>query len=234
MAAGTQRTENLFSAQTFEFLRKLQKNNDREWFARHREAYETKVRAPALAFIEAMAPKLARISEHFVASSKSNGGSLMRIYRDMRFSPDGAPYKTNIGIQFRHMRGRDVHAPGFYVHVEPGGCFLGAGLWRPEPAALLAIRREIVEHPKEWARASSNKRFTAEFELSGETLRRPPKGFAPDTKHIVDIQRKDFIAIAGMPDSTVRQAEFAEYVAQMFRRSAPLMAFLCGALDLEY
>jgi uncharacterized protein (TIGR02453 family) len=223
-----------FSSRTFEFLRKLQKNNNREWFTQNRENYETHVRRPALAFIDAMAPRLARISEHFIASSKPSGGSLMRVHRDMRFSRDGAPYKTNVGIQFRHVRGRDVHAPGFYVHIEPRGCFLGSGLWRPEPSALRAIRNEIAERPDAWHKATGNKRFTAEFELSGDTLQRPPKGFAAETRFIADIQRKDFIALAGIADSAVREADFVDNAAQLFRRTAPLMEFLCGALDLEY
>jgi uncharacterized protein (TIGR02453 family) len=226
--------ETPFSEHTFQFLRKLRRNNNRDWFTRNREAYETHVRTPALAFIDAMAPKLARISEHFVASSKPSGGSLMRVYRDMRFSRDGEPYKTNIGIQFRHVRGRDVHAPGFYVHVEPGGCFLGAGLWRPEPAALRAIRQEIVDRPDAWKKAAGNQRFRAEFELAGDTLQRPPKGFPATAQFIADVQRKDFIALAVVSDEDVRRSDFADHTQQMFRRTAPLMEFLCGALDLEF
>jgi len=234
MATRGKAAETPFSEHTFQYLRKLRKNNNRDWFTRNRDAYEAHVRTPALAFIDAMASPLARISEHFVASSKTNGGSLMRVYRDMRFSRDGEPYKTNIGIQFRHARGRDVHAPGFYVHVEPGGCFLGAGLWRPEPPALRAIRQEIVDRPEAWRKAIGHQRFRAVFELTGDALQRPPKGFPPTAPFIADIQRKDFIALAALSDEDVRRSDFAGHAAQMFHRTAPLMAFLCGALDLEF
>ena len=106
--------QHLFSKRTFDWLNELQANNNKAWFEEHRSRYEDDVRAPALAYIEAMAPVLRRISPHFTAIAKKTGGSLMRVHRDMRFAKDGQRYKTNIGIQFRHERGRDVHAPGFY------------------------------------------------------------------------------------------------------------------------
>ena len=115
-----------FDRNTFRFLAELGANNERDWFEANRHRYERHVLEPALAFIERMAPNIERLSRHLLAVPKRTGGSLMRVYRDTRFGHDKRPYKTNIGIQFRHERGRDVHAPGLYVHIEPGGCFLGA------------------------------------------------------------------------------------------------------------
>ncbi len=223
-----------FSTRTFKFLKDLKNNNNRTWFQGHKDDYEMFVREPALAFIEAFAPRLAAISPHFVASPKRVGGSLMRIYRDMRFSKNGEPYKTNIGIQFRHERGRDVHAPGFYLHVEPGGCFLGAGIWRPEAPALRAIRMEIADRPKDWRKVSTNKRFSEFFSLSGEQLTRPPKGFSQDSPHLADLRRKDFIAIASVSDAFVRGRELPANFGSSVKRAAPLMGFLCEALDLAF
>ena len=120
-----------FHEELFTFLRQIRQHNERTWFETNKPLYETAVRMPAFAFINAMGPRLATASPHFRAVAKKNGGSLMRIYRDTRFSKDKTPYKTNVGIQFRHELGRDVHAPGYYVHLEPGRCFLGAGIWRP-------------------------------------------------------------------------------------------------------
>jgi len=97
----------MFSKQTMSFLRDIKKNNNREWFEANKERYETHVRSPALEYIEAMAQPLAKISDQFVASPRKVGGSLMRIYRDVRFSKDKTPYKTNVGIQFRHSAGKD-------------------------------------------------------------------------------------------------------------------------------
>ncbi len=111
------------------FLDELSRNNKREWFQANRSRYEQDVLQPALAFIETMAKPLEKISPHFCAVPKRMGGSLMRPYRDVRFSKDKRPYKTNVGIQFRHEAGRDVHAPGFYFPIEPDEAFLGVGIW---------------------------------------------------------------------------------------------------------
>ena len=139
-----------FQPTLFEFLEQLADNNNRPWFQENKSRYEGEVLGPAMAFIRAFQPRLKRISPYFVASDRRVGGSLMRVYRDTRFVKDGEPYKTNVGIQFRHEQGRDVHAPGFYVHVAPGECFLAVGLWRPEPEALDQVRKAIVEWPDRW------------------------------------------------------------------------------------
>src|SRR5665811_1482075 len=101
-----------------------------------RDSYEREVLEPALAFVHAFGPKLRKISPFFVASDDRVGGSLMRVYRDTRFAKDKTPYKTNVGIQFRHEQGRDVHAPGFYLHISPEECFFAVGCWHPDPDAL--------------------------------------------------------------------------------------------------
>jgi len=223
-----------FTKETLRFLRELGENNERGWFNANKHRYETHVLAPSLAFIAAMAPQLNRISSHFLASAKRSGGSLMRVYRDTRFSKNKEPYKTNIGIQFRHELGRDVHAPGFYLHIEPDGCFAAAGLWRPEPQAQASIRREISEQPALWRKASRNKRFVELFTLGGDTLKRPPKGYDEDSEYIEDIKRKDFICSTPLKHSDVLSADFSARVTGLYKRAAPLMSFLCAAMDLEF
>jgi uncharacterized protein (TIGR02453 family) len=224
----------LFSRQTLRFLTELEANNERPWFEANKQRYESSVVEPALAFISAIAPRLERISKHFVVAPKRTGGSLMRIYRDTRFAYNKTPYKTNVGIQFRHERGRDVHAPGFYVHIEPGGSFVGAGIWRPEPDALRAIRARIVEQPERWHEAATDRRFTAEFALAGDRLERPPRGFSAASPHVEDLKRKDFTAISRLTQRDVLGRDFPAIVAARFKAAAPLMAFLCGALGLSY
>ena len=125
-----------FRPTLFEFLEQLAANNNRPWFQENKRRYEREVREPSLAFIRAFQPRLKRISPYFVASDRRAGGSLMRVYRDTRFSRHAAPYKTNVGIQFRHEFGRDVHAPGFYVHIAADECFLALGVWRPDAVSL--------------------------------------------------------------------------------------------------
>ena len=223
-----------FTSDTFAYLTQLAAHNDRPWFEANKQRYEAHVLAPALAFITAMAPRLRKISKHFVASPKRMGGSLMRVYRDTRFARDKSPFKTNIGIQFRHERGRDVHAPGFYLHIEPGGCFLGAGIWHPEAAALAAIRREIVERPKLWQRARDDARFMRHFTLGGASLVKAPRGFAGDAPHVEDLKRKDFIAACVLTDRTIVRPALADEVAEKLAGTRGLMTFLCGALDLPY
>ena len=121
-----------FQPTIFQFLEELADNNNRPWFQENKRRYEREVLEPCLAFIRAFGPRLKKISRFFVASDRRIGGSLMRVYRDTRFAKDKTPYKTNVGIQFRHEFGRDVHAPGFYVHIAPDECFLAVGVWRPD------------------------------------------------------------------------------------------------------
>jgi uncharacterized protein (TIGR02453 family) len=225
----------LFDERTLEFLQELAAHNERPWFEANKHRYETHVMTPALAFIDAMAPRLEKISGHFVASKRRVGGSLMRVHRDTRFARIKTPFKTNIGIQFRHERAlRDVHAPGFYVHIEPAGCFLGAGIWHPESAALAAIRTEIVEQPRLWQRVRDDRRFREHFELGGAELVKAPRGFPADGPHAADLRRKDFIAACNLQDRDTLRPQFVDDVAARFASATPLMAFLCGALDLQF
>ncbi len=224
----------MFSKKTVKFLKDLEKNNNRDWFNANKHRYEDDVRSPALEFIEAMGPALHKVSPYFDAKAKKVGGSLMRVYRDTRFGNDKTPYKTNIGIHFRHVRAKDVHAPGFYVHIEPKDVFFGAGIWRPESSSLKAIRTLIDEHPKEWL--SIKKKLTArsDFELQGDSLKRAPKGFPIDHPLIEELKRKDFIAVHPLSVSTISEADFPKQIAKLMKASAPLMQFLCTADDLSF
>jgi uncharacterized protein (TIGR02453 family) len=134
-----------FDKQTIAFLEELAANNNREWFKENKPRYEEQVLDVALHFIQSMQAPLAKIAPHFTAIPQRMGGSLMRVYRDTRFSKNKLPYKTNIGIQFRHEQARDVHSPGYYVHIDPDQVFLGVGMWRPDSDSLRSIRERIVK-----------------------------------------------------------------------------------------
>src|SRR5215831_17653281 len=123
-----------FGPGLFSFLSDLRANNSREWFAANKERYEEELLEPALVFINAFAPRLEKISPHFRADARASGGSLFRIYRDTRFSKDKSPYKTNLGIHFRHERAKDAHAPGYYLHIGPGEVYAGGALQEPAPS----------------------------------------------------------------------------------------------------
>ncbi len=223
-----------FPETTMPFLKALGGNNNRDWFHENKGRYETSVREPALAFIEAMAPELARLSPHFRAASKKVGGSLMRVYRDIRYTKDKTPYKTNIGIQFRHELGKDVHAPGFYLHIEKDECFLGVGIWRPESKVLSQIREFIVDNPSAWKKAKAHGPFKKNFELVGDSLKRPPRGYPADHELVEDLKRKDFIALKPFSPEAIGSSRFPQQVAKGFKQAEPLMLYLCTALDVPY
>ena len=171
-----------FSPAMFNFLNELEQNNEKEWWEENKERYIAVIREPALEFINDFASHLGKISNHFTADSRTIGGSLMRPYRDLRFSKDKTRYKTNVGIQFRHESGKDVHAPGFYLHIEPRACFAGVGLWHPETVVARQIRQSINDDPAGWRKAAKMKAFSDVWSTSqtdDEMLKRVPKGPRP-------------------------------------------------------
>jgi uncharacterized protein (TIGR02453 family) len=223
-----------FGPTSIAFLKQLAAHNKRDWFQANKARYESDVLQPALDFITDMAPRIARISSHFDAIAKRQGGSLMRVYRDTRFGGDKSPYKTNVGIQFRHQAGNDVHAPGFYVHIEPGACFLGAGIWRPDTEPLRRIRQRIAAEPRAWRKVIGNAGFGRHWRLGGDALQRPPKGFAADHEFVEDLKRKDFIADSDLADRNVAGADLLRLATDRFKAATPLMQFLCDALELPF
>ncbi|HEX6733725.1 MAG TPA: DUF2461 domain-containing protein [Azonexus sp.] len=224
----------MFTRMTFSFLDELTDHNTREWFAANQARYETEVREPALRFIAAMAPELATFAPHFRADARRLGGSLMRVQRDTRFSRDKTPYKTNVGIQFRHEQGKDVHAPGFYLHLAGDRCFLGAGCWHPEPVALEHIRRQIAEAPERWFAVRDDARLQQHWALAGDSLSRPPRGYSAEHPAIADLKRKDFIALAPLSPADLLAPDLVAIASARFATAAPLMAFLCKALGVPY
>lgn len=228
------RQTSIFSRETLKFLAQLSRNNNRDWFNDHKERYENDVLDPALRFIQAMHDPLQEIAPHFTAVPKRMGGSLMRVYRDTRFSKDKTPYKTNIGIQFRHEQARDVHAPGYYVHIDPEQVFVGVGMWRPASTALVQIRQRLAEQSQAWLDATGDRRFRRHFRLGGESLTRPPRGVDRNHPLIDDLKRKDFIAIKELDVEDVTRAGFQRKVQTAFRAADPFMRFLCKAVDVRF
>lgn len=223
-----------FKPETLRFLNQLARNNNREWFAENKSRYEEQVLDVALNFIQSMHDPLGKIAPRFTAIPKRMGGSLMRVYRDTRFSKNKTPYKTNIGIQFRHEKARDVHSPGYYVHIDPDQVFLGAGMWRPDPDSLAAIRQRIVAKPREWQRAIDDRGFTRHWRLGGETLTRPPRGFDKEHPLIEDIKRKDFIAVKDLALEDATNPRFQQKVETAFAAATPYMLFLCKAVGVRF
>lgn len=223
-----------FPPQLLPFLDELVVNNNRLWFGENKQRYEDAVLSPALNFVELMSTKMDKISPYFEAIPKRSGGSLMRVYRDTRFAKDKTPYKTNLGIQFRHRRGKDIHAPGYYLHVQRGDVFIGVGCWRPDAPSLAKIRQRIVDKPEAWQAIISSRAFKRQFEWGGDTRKRPPRGYEACHPLIDSLKRKDFIVIKRLDDGAIENDGFANQAARLFRAGEPLMRFLCEALDIGF
>jgi uncharacterized protein (TIGR02453 family) len=234
MAKTSERDTRYFSRATYDFLRELELNNRRDWFNANKNRYEEHVKAPALKFVADVAPHLEKISPYFKADARPVGGSLFRIYRDVRFSKDKSPYKTFIGIRFPHVTSKDVHGPGFYVHIDLDGTFMACGIWRPDSGSLKKIRAAIDREPARWKRAKGAKSFREHYELSGDSLKRAPAGVDSDHLLIEDLRRKDFIGVSKLNQRTVTGPNFvAEFTARC-RAAKPFQRFLCDALGVEY
>jgi uncharacterized protein (TIGR02453 family) len=219
----------------FAFLRELKENNDRAWFEAQKERYESSLREPLRQLIRDMAPALAAISDQFVADDRKSGGSLMRIHRDVRFSNDKSPYKTNAGLQFRHRRGKDAHAPGYYIHFEPGNVFLGAGIWAPETKVSYQVRAAIDADRKGWLAATKDKAFAKHWSIwRDEALQRPPQGYKADHPLIEDLKLKHFIAQIMLNEEDACAAGFAKKAGAHFAAATPFMRFVTEAVGEQF
>jgi uncharacterized protein (TIGR02453 family) len=232
--SATAATQPFFGEGLFSFLADLKENNDREWFAVNRDRYEEQLLEPALAFIEAFAPRLEKISPHFRADPRPSGGSLFRIHRDTRFSKDKSPYKTNVGIHFRHELSKDAHAPGFYLHIGIDESFGGGGVWHPDTDGATRIREAIVADPDAWQRATRQGQFRKRLELGGESLKRVPWWADPEDPFADDLRRKDFYGSARYTREDVVAPGFVDDYARTCRATAPMIEFLCDALEVPF
>src|SRR6266568_251203 len=217
-----------FTADLFQFLVRLKRNNKREWFQSHQEDWEAHVRQPVLRFITEFAAPLSEISPHLVADARPTRGSMFRIYRDTRFSHDKRPYKTHVAMRFSH-RGKDVHSPGFYLHLEPEGCFAASGLWHPEAPTLLKVRNAMVSRPKEWRAI----RELLNWDDAGK-LRRPPRGFPADHEFVEDLKLRDLGTAVNFSDKQVCSPRFMATFVAACRTMSPVAAFLSSAVELKF
>ena len=221
----------LITPKTFRFLRELERNNNRDWFSENKQRYFDEVRDPLLAFVEAFGSRLEKISEFMVADPRPNGGSLFRVYRDTRFSKDKRPYKTFAALGFRHQVGREVAGPSFYLQLEPGEIFAGAGVWHTPPDALKQIRDAIASDPEGWQQAT---RQGKGVDPDDERLVRPPRGYDPEHPLIEDLKRKSFTVSETFTQKDACGPGFVDAFARSCRRATPLMAFLADAVGLDW
>ena len=223
-----------FTGALFQFMRDLEANNNRDWFAANKERYLADLRDPSLEFVVDFGSSLVKISPSFLADPRPNGGALFRIYRDIRFSKDKRPYKDHTGLHFRHQAGKSAHTPGFYLHLQPGNCFVGVGLWRPDNPTLKLIRDSLVKDPGLWKKAVGGKKFREAFQVSGASLKRPPKGYDADHPLIEILKMKDFTAFAPLTQKQVTAPGFLDEFAGLCKTGGSLVKFVCEAIGQPY
>jgi len=223
-----------FEPSLFQFLRDLAKNNNREWFQKNKARYQSQVVSPVTAFIEAMMPRLDKITNAINVDSRPNGGSMFRIYRDARFSKDKRPYKENVGCHFRHRAGKDAHAPGYYIHLEPGNVFFGGGIWMPPSDILHKIRDSIDVDQKRWLSLRNSKKIQDLGGIQGDGLKNPPRGFSAEHPCIDDLKRKSLFVMLRVDEADVYDSDFITRVTKVYKDIAPLMEFLTVAVGLPF
>ena len=225
---------NGFPKDFFTFFNELKRNNNRDWFNTNKQRYHESVVKPMGDYIRSVAPRLESIAPFYKADPRPHGGSMFRIYRDTRFSKDKTPYKTHAACHFRHQAGRDAHAPGFYLHIETDHISVGGGIWRPPSRQLGQIREFIADNPSAWeklSRSSALKKFGG---IQGDSLKRPPRGYLPDSRHIKDLKRKSFYVMAGLDVKLALSSTLVDESVKTFKTASRLNHFICDALELPF
>jgi uncharacterized protein (TIGR02453 family) len=218
-----------FTPELFSFLKQIKRNNRRPWFLKNRERYEEVARQPGLRFVVDFGFRLKEISPWIVVDSKPHHGSLQRIYRDVRFSPDKRPYKTWLGMTFPHAsRTDEVRAVGYYLQLEVEGNYLYGGTWQPDRRSLAKIRDAIAWKPEEWKKAKRG------WTLEGDSLTRAPRGYAETHPLIEDLKRQDFVVTVKFKNTQVCSPRFLTEVTAAAKKMAPLLRFLARAQGLQF
>jgi uncharacterized protein (TIGR02453 family) len=218
-----------FTPEFFAFLRDLDQNNNRDWFAANRARFIANVESPMLAFINDFAPMLRSISPAYIVDRRRIGGSMYRIYRDTRFSEDKRPFRTWVAARFEHEARRKVESvPGFYLRLGIDRCIAGGGIYHVERPGLTRIRQRIVDMPGEWRRAKAG------LDIQGEQLKRGPAGFPTAHEHLEDLKRKQFYILTQLSEDDVVSVGFIDRFAQICSRAVPLMEFHTKALGLRW
>jgi len=213
---------------TLTFLKEVTQNNNREWFAEHKGEYEV-ARENVLSLVQSLIPELAKV-DPLISPDADPKKSLMRIYRDVRFSKNKDPYKTNFGIWFSaSSKGGDE--PGYYLHLQPGNCFIAGGYWMPDATHLKLIRQEIDYSSSDFLQVIQDKSFAANFQLNSEnTLKKAPKGYDPEDPNIAYLKLKSFEVVKVIPDKAFYKPSIVKELVSSFEIIYPLVVFLRNAI----
>lgn len=220
---------NMDLSNSIHFLKELAKNNNREWFNKNKDSYK-KAREQFLEFTQFLIQKINEFDREVGIHDPKN--CIFRIYRDIRFSKNKAPYKTNFAA-FISKGGRKGKYAGYYFHLEPGGSFFGGGIYRPDPQVLKSVRSEICFNYKEFQTIIKDAGYRKYFrEIQGERLKLAPKGFPKDFEGIELLKLKDFFVSYQVDDQLLKDKKNFDEIIEVFKKAKPLNHFLNQAVDL--
>ncbi|PWN70036.1 TIGR02453 family protein [Chryseobacterium phosphatilyticum] len=208
----------------FEFLKQLEKNNTREWFAAHKSEYELVIKENKTFFNQVYH----ELQEH----DNLKGIHIFRIYRDVRFSKDQTPYKTNFGVGYS--RSKPMLRGGYYIQLEPGNSFVGGGFWGPEAKDLLRIRKEFEISTTEIEKITSDETFIKYFgELKGDAVKTAPRGFEKNHPAIELIRKKQFVVMRKFTDKEVLADHFQKEVLLTLLAMRPFFNYMSEVLTTD-
>lgn len=215
---------------TFKFLKDLKKNNNKPWFDEHRKQYEA-AKADFYQLVDSVIAAIAAFDSS-VAHLKAKDCAF-RINRDVRFSKDKSPYKTNMGA-FISKGGKKINSAGYYIHIEPGQCFAAGGFYMPDAPQLGKIRQEIDYSFDAWKKIVSEKSFKKIF-VKGvegiEVLSRPPKGYEAENPAISYLKMKSFIVSRNLSDKELQDKTAVKEIVKTYTAMKPMISFLNAAVD---
>jgi len=219
----------MLKKETLNFITDVAENNNREWFAANKEVYED-AKANVLTLVAAIIPELAKV-DPLISAEADPKKSLLRIYRDVRFSKNKDPYKNNFGIWFS-AKSKGGNEPGYYLHIQPGKSFIAGGYWMPEAAHLKLIRQEIDYNIGDFKEIINSKDFKKSFKLGlDNALKNAPKGYDPADPNIEFLKLKSFEATTKIDDEEFLQSNLVNKLISSFKTVQPLVAFLRNAIE---
>lgn len=219
----------MLKKETLNFIRDVAENNNREWFAANKDVYET-AKADVLELVATLIPELAKV-DPLLSAEADPKKSLLRIYRDVRFSKNKDPYKNNFGIWFS-AKSKGGNEPGYYLHIQPGKGFLAGGYWMPEAAHLKLIRQEIDYNIGDFKEIINDNDFKKSFKLGVDNaLKNAPKGYDPADPNIEFLKLKSFEATTKISDEEFLKPNLVNKLISSFKTVQPLVAFLRNAIE---
>lgn len=218
-----------FPKEGIDFFKKLKRNNHREWFEKHKQEYEEHVKLPMQCLVASLQPHFARFAPEYELNPKR---AIFRIYRDVRFSKDKTPYKTHVAAHFV-LRGKPkgLLGSGYYLAIEPGESFVGAGIYMPDGEQLKRIRKAIAGQASKFLGVINDKKFKKRFgTIEGDKLKRIPQGYEENHPMAEWLKLKQFFVGVSWPDTKSLRSTFVEDLVAVCEDATPLVRFLNKAI----